>query len=145
MNNELLNLNIQSDSQTNLLQYILKLPEINYGITLKYLFFTKDFVEIKRHYPDIFSKANKLNNERKEKWLTVLVKLKDLGYLNEHLTIKDLEYIITISSSVRLFYFQTQDNKTYNKLTYSNIVNQLLKPYLTKKGLEVYQQMLALD
>jgi hypothetical protein len=122
------------------MEYFLKLPEYSFDISTKYLFFTKDFVEIKRHYPSLFLKAHHLNEERKIKWMFLLTQLKNDGFLNNQLEKEDLEYIMFLSTSIRTFYFQSVDFKEYNKIGFSRQINLLLKPYLSKKGLEVYHK-----
>ncbi len=138
MNEELMSLSLATIPKNDLLKYFLKLPEYSFDITLKYLFFNQDFLEIKRHYPSLFAKSQQLNKIRKDKWLSLLIELREDGFLKDSLENDDLEYIILISTSVRLFYFQSLDYKMYDKISFSNYVNRLLKPYLSKKGLEIY-------
>ena len=125
--------------QTNLLEYFLSLPSNSYDITLKYLFFSIDYVELQRNYPEFFKQVEVLNEKRKHNWLELLKKLREDGYLHEYLTEQELAYIMLLSASVRTFYFQSNSQKKYNKAEYINVVNQLLKPYLSSKGLAIYE------
>ena len=45
-----------------------------------------------------------------------------------------------LSYSVRVTYFQTEESNSYNELDYALIVNGLIKPYLSKKGLNIYEK-----
>jgi len=139
MNKELLALQLVPP-QTNLLAYFLSLPNDSYDITLKYLFFSIDYVELQRNYPEFFKQVEVLNEARKNTWLLLLKKLREDGYLHDYLSQKELEYIMILSVSVRTFYFQSNSQKKYNKKEYIRVVNQLLKPYLSAKGLKVFEE-----
>ncbi len=132
--NEELKVLQQPPEGLNLLRYFLQLPEMSYAITLKYLFFTVDYLELKRHYPEFYHQVNALNEARKVKWLALLQELQCQGFLNPDLSEEDLQYIMFLSASVRINYFQFLDPGIYSKLQYIITVNQLLKPYLTEKG-----------
>lgn len=142
MNEELSILHTVNIEQESLMMYFLKLPDFSYKITLKYLFFSKDYVELKRIYPKFFKNIQLLNKARKAKWLLLLVKLKEEGYLKKELIIQDLEYIMYLSVSVRMYYFQELDVSEYRKKSYSKYVNKLLEPYLSSTGLSIYNNML---
>lgn len=140
MNAELFTLQNIPD-QKNLLVYFLELPNFSFDITLKYLFFYVDFIELKRNYPDFFKTVDQLNEKRRESWLGLLQLLKDQGYLANELSDSDLEYIMFLSASVRTFYWQVTDFKSFNRRQYCQTVNALLKPYLSSEGLAVFEGM----
>jgi AcrR family transcriptional regulator len=139
MNKELQELQSPNEKE-DLLLYFLMLPSISFEITVKYLFFMIDFVEIKRNFPIIFKTMSDLAVQRKIKWKMLLQKLQALGYLNNSLEDQDLEYIMFLSGSVRAAYFQIQHASTYNKSDFVIFVNNLLKPYLSDKGLLVFKE-----
>jgi hypothetical protein len=138
MNIELISLQEYTD-QENLLVYILNLPIYNYSISMKYVFFSLDNLELKRNYTSLYKEIEKLNNMRRIKWMKILLKLKELKYFNEKISSNDIEYIMFLSYSVRLSYFQTQETKSYSFKSYTILVNNLLKPYLSRKGLNIYE------
>lgn len=142
MNAELLALQ-QFDKKEDVFLYLLNLPEYNYSISVKYLFFIIDYLEIKRNHVSIQKKIDVLNGIRKEKWHKILIQIKDQGYFNKNVSAQDLEYIMFLSYSIRVAYFQTEKPANYNKRYYSIIVNTLIKPYLSKKGLKVYDKWSA--
>lgn len=139
MNDQLKQLS-HGNTESNLLQYFLKLPADSYEISHEYLFFTLDLLEIKRNYPVVFSKIDAQNNARKEKWFTLLLKLQKEGFLKSELTHEDIGYIMFLSTSVRTAYFQFTLQSAYAREQFVQLVNCLLKPYLTSKGLNVYHK-----
>ncbi len=138
MNRELSALQ-QPSFEVDLLRYFLRLPSDSYGITTKYLFFTVDQLYIKRNYPELFKHMDRTHKERGAKWLQLLMRLRDEGFLQQDLLLEDLQYIMLLSVSVRSTYFQMKEPSTYDEASFVAAVNQLLKPYLSKKGLQIYQ------
>lgn len=141
MNNELTSLQSPKDA-SNLMLYLLELPKFSFDITVKYLFFTLDYNELKRNYSILFSRVDTLNEERWRKWKLLLIYLRDERFLMEELTNDDLDFIMFLSVSVRGTYFQITENRFYSKTEYSLILNQMLKPYLCTKGLSVLNSWL---
>jgi hypothetical protein len=80
--------------------------------------------------------------ERKIKWKELLIYLRNEEYLDEKLSNEELDFIIFLSVSVRGTYFQMTNTNSYNKNDYTKITNQLLKPYLSTKGLAIYNDWL---
>lgn len=142
MNEELISLQEFNETE-NILFYLLDLPQYNYSISVKYIFFTIDYLEIKRNFQNILKKIDSLNNERKEKWMAILLQIKEQGYFDKRVTSLDLEYIIFLSYSIRVTYFQKVEPKDYKKSEFILIVNKLLQPYLSRKGLNVYEKWLS--
>ena len=100
----------------------------------------KDFLELKRNYPEFYEKVEIANQIRREKWLELLSTLQQQGCFKEELTKDDLNYIIELSISIRMFYFQNTDLKQIQKNTFKDKVNRLLLPYLSDQGLEIYKE-----
>lgn len=138
MNIELLSLQSPNEEE-NLLSYFLNLPALSYEMSLKYIFFLVDFIELKRNYTKVFSEMARIREERKLKWKLLLNKLRSLGYFNDSITAEDLDYIMFLSGSVRAAYFQIQPPSNYSKKQYVKTVNSLLKPYLSIVGLDIYR------
>lgn len=143
MNMELSQLQTIYSSEDNLMKFFLMLPEYSFHITIKYLFFSKDYVELKRTYADFFKTVKSLNEVRQSRWLELLIKLQKEGYLASELSVKDLEYIMELSVGIRMFYFQNNEWDEFDKGIYIEKVNQLLYPYLSAKGVEVYDEFLS--
>lgn len=130
----------------NLFYGILEAPKLTFKISMKYLFFYIDFIEIKRSYQDIATKIDKDNEDRKLGYLQLLQQLQKEAILREELTIKDLDYLMNLSGAMRTFFFinlnPTDFNVTNLETKYVNYVNQLVYPYLTQKGVKIYQEIL---
>jgi len=141
MNMELAALQTSNDL-SNLMRYFLELPEFSFDINLKYLFLTIDYNELKRNFSNLFEKVNTLNEARKMKWKELLMYLRDENYLNQKLSNDDLDYMMFISVSIHFAYFQMTDSQAYQKTEFTKTVNQLLQPYLSEKGLDVYNNWL---
>lgn len=129
---------LQPDEQ--LLKYFLKLPDYNFDITLEYIFLYKDFLELKRKYSEFYEKVEIKNQIRRNQWLQLLSALQQNEYLKKELTSEDLNYIIELSISMRMFYFQNTDLKQIEKNTFKDKVNRLLLPYLSDHGLQIYKE-----
>ena len=132
---------LQPDEQ--LLKYFLKLPDYNFDITLEYIFFYKDFLELKRKYSEFYEKVEIKNQIRRNQWLQLLSALQQKEYLKKELTSEDLNYIIELSISMRMFYFQNTDLKQIEKNTFKDKVNRLLLPYLSDQGLQIYTETIT--
>lgn len=143
MNMELSQLQTIYSFEDNLMKFFLMLPEYSFHITIKYLFFIKDYVELKRTYTDFFKTVKSLNEARQSQWLKLLIKLQKEGYLASELSVKDLEYIMELSVGIRMFYFQNNEWDEFDKDIYIEKVNQLLYPYLSAKGVKVYDEFLS--
>lgn len=143
MNNELLVLQ-DYDQNENIMVYLLNLPSLNYSISLKYLFFITDSLEIKRNYPKLQNNNILKTEERRAKWLKILQLINENKYFRDKITNNDLEYIMFLSYSVRISYFQTLELKNYSKTNFTLFVNKLIEPYLSKKGKRVYKEWLKI-
>jgi AcrR family transcriptional regulator len=131
-----------TDARSQML-YLLKLPDFSFDITVKYLFFTVDYSELKRNFHSLFEKVNLLNETRRLKWKQLLLNLRDEGYFEESISSEDLDFIMFLSVSLRGAYFQFHDRTRFGKPEYATLLNKMLKPYLSDKGLLVYNDWLA--
>jgi AcrR family transcriptional regulator len=122
----------------NILHYFLIAPGFNFDITVKYLFFFVDYTEIKRAYPKFINQVEQKNKERKLKWKELLLELQRQNFLKSELSENDINFIMELSIGLRMYYFQETAIEFLNKSTFSFKVNQLLFPYLSKKGKEFY-------
>jgi AcrR family transcriptional regulator len=141
MNMELAALQTSNDL-SNLMRYLLELPEFSFDINLKYLFLTIDYNELKRNFPNLFEKVNTLNEARKMKWKELLMYLRDENYLNQKLSNDVLDYLMFLSVSIHFAYFQMTDSRAYQKEEFTKMANQMVQPYLSEKGLAVYNSWL---
>lgn len=137
MNKELIVLQETSPS-CSWLEYFLSLPDISFDITKHYLFFLLDLQEIRRNYPDFFGQIGRLNEERMANWYQLLNQMNKEGTLRKELNADDLYYLMFLSGSVRSAYFQTTPADLLDKKAYTEKVNRLLRPYLSKKGKAIF-------
>lgn len=127
----------------NMLHYFLIAPDFSFDITVKYLFFFVDYTEIKRAYPKLKIQVELKNDERKQKWKVLLMELQKQKFLKGKLKESDINFIMELSTGLRMFYFQETSVESMNKSNFSYKVNQLLLPYLSKKGREFYAEFYA--
>lgn len=125
--------------QNDLLSAILKAPELTFDLSVKYIFLFKDYIEIRRTFPELSKKIDLSNAMRKEALIGVLRFLKAQEVLREDLNDDDLNYIMELSGAMRTMFFIQADptakpNAAMRKM-YVHYVNNLLKPYLTDPGL----------
>lgn len=130
----------------NLLHGILDAPQKTFDISMKYVFFYVDYVEIRRSYKAVYLKAEESNTFRKKSFMKVLEQLQIQGILREELTHNDLNYLMDLSGAMRTFFFLNLRPENFAdlelKAKYTTYVNNLLKPYLTIKGLLEYEAYL---
>ena len=137
-NEELAQLQTLYNPGDNLLTFFLTIPENSFDITLKYLFFYKDFIELKRTYPTFYEKVEQLNSGRKSQWLKFLIQLQTEGFLKSTLSMEDLDYMMELSTAIRTFYFQNHEWEEFDQGIYIRKVNKLLYPYLSEQGRKVF-------
>ncbi|GAA3589426.1 TetR/AcrR family transcriptional regulator [Flavivirga amylovorans] len=127
----------------NLFLGILIAPRKTFEISMKYVFFYVDYVEIRRSYKDIYLKAENDNAYRKEGYMKLLKLLQAQKILREELTQDDLNYLMDLSGAMRTFFFLNLHPENFDdkalKETYVKYINHLIFPYLTKKGIEEYK------
>ncbi len=125
--------------QNDLLSAILKAPELTFELSVKYIFLFKDYIEIRRTFPELSKKIDASNAMRKEALIGVLRFLKAQEVLREDLNDDDLNYIMELSGAMRtMFFIQADPSMKPNaalRKAYVHYVNNLLKPYLTDSSL----------
>ena len=131
---------------SNLLKGIVEAPKITFEISMKYLFFYVDFVEIKRSYSAISSRIEQDNSQRKKGYLHILQQLQLQGLLRKDMNDKDLDYLMELSGAMRTFFFINLPPEHFSdadlKDRYVRYVNHLVFPYLTVKGVKEYRSYL---
>jgi len=134
---------IKTFNYNNLLKSTLDAPNITFEISIKYLFFYVDFIEIKRSYSDVALKLEQDNNSRKKGYLQILKQLQVQKLLRSELTDKDLDYLMDLSGAMRTFFFINLNSKDFLnqdlKNKYVVYVNNLIFPYLTAEGMNKYK------
>lgn len=132
---------------SNLFKGILEAPKLTFQISMKYLFFYVDFVEVKRSYKELASRIEKDNKERKSGYLLLLNQLQKEGILREELTQSDLDYLMNLSGAMRTFFFINLHPNSFNDVNletkYVTYINQLIYPYLTQQGIEKYKEYIS--
>jgi hypothetical protein len=133
---------MKSIPSQNLFHGILDAPKAPFKISMKYLFFYVDYVEIRRSYKDIYQKAEKGNTFRKKNYLKILQLLQTQKILRKELTKDALNYLMDLSGAMRTFFFLNlhPDNFSDKNLEkkYIIYVNNLIMPYLTSKELKEF-------
>lgn len=137
---------MSSFESNNLFHGILDVPKKTFAISMKYLFFYVDYVEVKRSYQKIYLEVEDGNAMRKQYYMELLKELQGQEILRRELTPKDLDYLMDLSGAMRTFFFINLhlDNFTDPDLEdkYIAYVNQLVVPYLSTSGLEMYKAYL---
>lgn len=139
---ELEKLNATFQPSANLLESLLEAPRHTFLLSQQFAFFFVDYVEIQRHFPAIATQIHQQNERRKQIHLGFLLHLQQDGVLQPHFTQDDLFYLMDLSGIVRTHYFilHSQPKSELKESEYLIYTNQLLKPYLTAKGLAVYEK-----
>ncbi|WP_108808141.1 TetR/AcrR family transcriptional regulator [Aquimarina spinulae] len=131
-----------SFSNSNLFYEILDAPKKTFKISMKYLFFYVDYIEIKRNFSTVFINFEKNNDIRKVFYKSILEQLQDQGIIRAELNTKDLDYLMELSGAIRTFFFLNLSSEKFLdkelENQYVEYVNRLLIPYLTSNGLEQY-------
>lgn len=137
---------IKTFDHHNLFKGILDAPKITFKISMRYLFFYVDFIEIKRSYSDLSSRLEQDNSARKKGYLQILQQLKIQGLLREELTDNDLNYLMDLSGAMRTFFFINLNPNDFSNQglenRYVTYVNNLIFPYLTREGIKKYKSYL---
>ena len=140
---ELKSIGAQMMQGDNLFDNILSAPGHTFDLSIKYIFFFKDFVEIKRNYPEIAKKIDKSNAERKKNLKQALVMLQGQKILNA-LDDEGLDYLMELSGAMRTFFFLNLSKDEFKeeglKDKYIAYTNKLLIPYLTVWGKQLYEK-----
>ena len=131
----------------NLLSGILDAPRTTFAISMKYLFFYVDYVEIRRNFEAVYARVEADIELRKQGYLQVLQLLQTKELLREDLTHDDLDYLMDLSGAMRTFFFLNLSPKSFTDPAledhYIRYMNKLLFPYLTHKGIQEYMAFSA--
>lgn len=139
-----LSIAMQADhGKRNLLEMLIDAAAHSFRVSMKYIFLYRDYVSVIRIYKALARELKAANKQRMESYLLFLLELQKQGYLDKSLETEDLNYLMELSGAMRTFYFlnnpETKSNKSELKSHYIKYVNQLLYPYLSKKGKKIYR------
>ena len=130
-------------SQADLLDAILAAPKQTFGLSLRYLFFYRDFLDVVRGFPGVAAEIRNANLQRMEGLRGLFLQLQAIGYLDSGLDESDIDYIMELSGAVRTIFFQQLTVEEWKdpglEARYVDRVNRLLYPYLTDKGKTRYR------
>jgi len=143
---QLINQSITED-KSNLLAKIIKAPFKTFDLTLKYIFFYMDFIEIRRNFNEIYKVIDENNRSRMQIWKYFLIELQNQNFIQSDLDEEDLVYLMELSGAMRTFFFlkltKEELKKTDLKPEYVTYTNKLFYPYLTIDGKRVYNEILC--
>ena len=125
---------------------ILNAPRHTFQLSIKYLFFYVDYIEVRRSFPDIAREIDKNNEQRMQFWKGALKQLQQENIIRGDIEDKDLEYLMELSGAMRTFFFLKIQPKGYTatlEKQYLDYVNRLIMPYLTSKGRKLYTEISA--
>jgi len=130
------------ESNESLFAKIIRAPNHTFELTMNYLFFYVDFVEIRRNFTEVFKKIDANNKSRMESWKHSLVELQTQNYIRKELSESDLFYLMELSGAMRTFFFlklnKDQVKEEGLKKKYVEYTIKLFYPYLTEKGRKEY-------
>lgn len=133
----------EQQTAASLLESILEAPRHTFDLSIKYLFLFKDYLELKRKFPELMVIVDQRNEQRKSYFLDLLGKLQKEGSLRTDLDKEALNYLMELSGVMRTFFFLRLEIADYQKehllKDYLLYVNQLLYPYLSAEGQVIYQ------
>lgn len=140
----LLNKSIFESNET-LFSKVLKAPYQTFELTMKYIFFYVDFVEIRRNFNVLYLKIDTNNKSRMQIWMHSLIELQKQDYIRADLKESDLFYLMELSGAMRTFFFlklsKDELGQMHLKDKYVEYINKLFYPYLTEKGRKEYKEI----
>lgn len=119
---------------------LFNLTKYSYKISIQYLFFFLDYIELKRNFPVLIRQADKDNAIRMKQYFKLLAFYREKGILKSSLKDSSLNYLMELSGALRTFYFQKNYNKDTTEVEYTEYLNALLYPYLSNKGRSLLQK-----
>ena len=130
-----------------LLESIILAPLQTFKISLEYRFLFVDVVAIKRKYTTIIEQQSAGNQQQMQQLLPLFEQLKLDGFLRQEVSKEQILFLMQASNAIRTFFFINLDESTivYSKTleqAYLKQVNQLLWPYLSPQGIEIYKQLI---
>lgn len=126
----------------NIFISVLEAPAHTFDLSIKYLFFFKDFVEIKRNYPTLAHQIETSQEARKEKLRPVLQHLRTIDIIQPEITDDELDFLMETSGALRTYFFLNLTEEKLKNLSikqeYMTYVNKVLPPYLSSNGKKLY-------
>ncbi len=146
MKEELSEISKQFITTSDLLEILLKAPIQTFDLSHKYRFLYIEYVHILQHYPQIIEEHQREISERKNQFKYIFPELQSTGILRADMNKKQWDIVLQQSGLMRTMWFAytafqqdlTEKERLWN---YVEMVNQLLWPYLTPKGLLQYDQI----
>jgi len=133
------------ESDEPLFTKIITAPNHTFDITMNYLFFYVDYVEIRRNFMKVFKKIDANNKSRMESWKHSLIELQRQNYIRSELDESDLFYLMELSGAMRTFFFLKLSKEELGqrdlKNKYVEYTNKLFYPYLTERGRREYKEI----
>jgi AcrR family transcriptional regulator len=129
-------------SGANALETILKLPVASFDVLYKYLFLFQNSVEITRNFPSIALMLKQIINSGKADHFNLINELKEQGYFRLDISESDINYLLDIQADLKNMFFMNLADKEKAHLLrvdYISYVNGIFYPYLTPKGLRLYE------
>ncbi len=136
----------QLDAGEQLLEKVLSAPQLTYDITVKYLFFYLDYLEIRRSFPALARRVDADNTQRMAGYKHMLQALQQQKLLRADLDEDTLAFLMELSGIARTFFFAKMKpaakKDAATKQAYVQYVNRVLYPYLTPEGITRYKKFL---
>lgn len=137
------------EDEGNFLEKLLRLPEDTYPVYEKYRFLYQDYIEIARLYPSIAEMQNQMIVAGNSDLFSVFLSLREQDLFRADIDEPAIGYLIELSNYMKAFYFmklaaRNSKSNTFHseKEDYGNYMNRLLLPYLTPKGVKLYEELL---
>lgn len=124
------------------LESVIKSPEVLFDVLSKYLFLFQDSVEIARNYPSISIMLKQIINSGKADHFNLINELKEQGLFRLDIGETEINYLLDIQADLKNMFFMNLADKEKAQLLkadYISYVNGLFYPYLTPKGLKLYE------
>lgn len=140
----------QFQKSTNLLEAITLAPLKTFDISFHYRFIFTDIAIISRKYPSISNHQKELTTSRMQAFLPLFGQLKTQGLFRKDIDTSQIQFLMQASGELRTFFFMryttSDDSAIFEsaKQAYFRHINQLLYPYLTPAGINIYQTLLKL-
>jgi len=124
------------------LETVIKSPELAFDVLYKYLFLFQDSVEITRNYASISVMLKQLISAGKADHFNLYNALKEQGLFRLDIGESEINYLLDIQADLKnMFFMNLADNENRKSLKqdYIYYVNGLIYPYLTNKGLKLFE------
>lgn len=121
---------------------VINSPELSFDVLYKYLFLFQDSVEITRNHPSIAQMLKQIINAGKADHFNLYNELKEQGLFRLEIGDSEINYLLDIQADLKNMFFMNlaaNENTNSIKQAYINYVNGLIYPYLTNKGLKLFE------